>query len=180
MTCISSHNRVEARLFLSIKTANQNKLFSPFLSQVYLQHLSQLQLSPPPSALLTSPWSHTWSCSPLPSCQLTLPLPPNSSSSSPPSVLSKPGLTGPGAPPAGAMPGWESLSGEWSLGVPHRWQGVSMWQRVYWTPLFPPAGCCFMTVRVKLSESWLPTIMGQEFKGWVPGCWCLSALWEAQ
>lgn len=102
------------------------------------------------------------------------------SPSSPPSVLPGPGLSGPGDPPAGAIPGWEGLSRERSLGVPHRWQGVSTWQCVCWTPLFPPTGCFFTTVRVQLSESWLPTSSGQEFEGRAPGCWSLSALWEVQ
>lgn len=151
MTYISSYNPVEARLVLSIKIMNQNKhFFSPFLSQLYLQHLSQLQLSPPVPALLMSPGPAPLTLVPTNSA----PVDSSFTSSQCPAQ-------------ARAHRSWGSSS-------------QCMWQGVYWTPLFPPAGCFFTTVRVQLSCSWWHTSSSQEFEGYVPGCWCLSALWEVQ
>lgn len=147
-------------------------LFSPFLSRLYLQHLSQLQLSPPISALLTFPWSHTWSCSPYPHTNY---LYPSDSSSSPPSVLPGPGLLQLVPGQAGRV--WVG-SDAWQYATDDR--GSSTWQRVCCSPLLPPTGCFFMTTRAQLPESWLPTKSSPELKGCMPGCWCLSALWEVQ
>lgn len=53
---------------------------------------------------------------------------------------------------------------------PRDGRGSALGNVAYWTPLLPPAGCFFMTVRVQLSDNWLPASSSQEFEGWVPGC----------
>lgn len=143
-------------------------VFSPFLSQLHLPLASQLQLPSPlcddlplvtnlvlppffPCQLNSTPWMHH----------------PLTSASCP----------GQGSQ-LQAFPKCHARLGgserEQSLGIPHRWQGISTWQCGCRTPfcpfpffpLCPPTGCSFTAARVQLSEGWLPPAAGKNSKAW--------------